>query len=156
MKNYNSEYKRWLECSALNEGERLELISIADDEEAKELRFGAPMGFGTAGLRSTMYMGIGCMNRFTVAQTTRGIAALIKAAGGEARGVAIAYDSRNNSELFARVSACVLAGAGIKTYIFDSIRPTPELSFAVRELGTLAGINITASHNQKEYNGYKA
>ena len=156
MNNYNAEYKRWLDSSALTDDERAQLISIANDEEAKALRFSAPMDFGTAGLRSTMYMGIGCMNRFTVAQTTRGIAALIKSAGGESRGVAIAYDSRNNSREFARVSACVLAGAGIKSYIFDDIRPTPELSFAVRELKTMAGINITASHNPKEYNGYKA
>ena len=120
------------------------------------MRFSAPMDFGTAGLRSTMYMGIGCMNRFTVAQTTKGIAALVKAEGGAERGVAIAYDSRNNSELFARVSAMILAAEGIKVYIFDGIRPTPELSFAVRRLGTMAGINITASHNPKEYNGYKA
>ena len=156
MKKYNDEYKRWLEFDGLTEIERSELKKIENDEEAKQLRFGASMDFGTAGLRSTMYMGIGCMNRFTVAQTTRGIAALIKGAGGEKRGVAIAYDSRNNSELFARVSACVLAGAGIKSYIFNGIRPTPELSFAVRELGAMAGINITASHNPKEYNGYKA
>ncbi len=156
MKNYEAEYLRWLASDALNECERAELESIRENEETKALRFSSPMDFGTAGLRSTMYMGIGCMNRFTVAQTTRGIAALVKAAGGEERGVAIAYDSRNNSREFARVSACVLAGAGIKSYIFDDIRPTPELSFAVRETGALAGINITASHNPKEYNGYKA
>jgi len=101
-------------------------------------------------------MGIGCMNRFTVAQATRGIAALVKAEGGESRGVAIAYDSRNHSREFAEVCAGVLAGAGIKVYIFDDLRPTPELSYAVRELNTMAGINITASHNPKEYNGYKA
>ena len=156
MSGYINEYKRWLNSSVLTKEEKDELVAIESNEEAKQLRFAAPMDFGTAGLRSTMYMGIGCMNRFTVAQTTRGIAALIKEAGGESRGVAIAYDSRNNSELFARVSACVLAAAGIKTYIFDGIRPTPELSFAVRELGAMAGINITASHNPKEYNGYKA
>ncbi len=156
MKNYNYEYQRWLSFEGLSASEKEELLSIANNEELKELRFSLPMGFGTAGLRSTMYMGIGCMNRFTVAQTTRGIAALVKKVGAENRGVAIAYDSRNNSELFARVSASVLAGAGIKTYIFDGIRPTPELSFAVRELKTVAGINITASHNPKEYNGYKA
>ncbi len=154
--SYNKEYQRWLESSLLSESERAELLAIANDEQTKAMRFGAPMDFGTAGLRSTMYMGIGCMNRFTVAQTTRGIAALIKSAGGESRGVAIAYDSRNNSELFARVSACVLASEGIKSYIFNGIRPTPELSYAVRKLGALAGINITASHNPKEYNGYKA
>ena len=153
---YNIEYQRWLDSSVLTEDEKNELVSIKNNEEAKALRFTAPMDFGTAGLRSTMYMGIGSMNRFTVAQTTRGIAALIKLAGGEDRGVAIAFDSRNNSDAFARVSACVLAGAGIKSYIFNSIRPTPELSFALRELGCIAGINITASHNPKEYNGYKA
>ena len=156
MKNYQIEYEKWLASDKLSAEERAELISIQNDEETKELRFAAPMDFGTAGLRSTMYMGIGCMNRFTVAHTTRGIAALIKAEGGESRGVAIAYDSRNHSEEFARVSACVLAGAGIKSYIFNGLRPTPELSYAVRETGALAGINITASHNPKEYNGYKA
>ena len=153
---YNIEYKRWLESSVISESERAELVSIANNEEAKALRFSAPMDFGTAGLRSTMYMGIGSMNCYTVAQTTRGIAALIKLAGGEERGVAIAYDSRNNSDTFDKVSASVLAGAGIKSYIFNDIRPTPELSFALRELGCIAGINITASHNPKEYNGYKA
>ena len=154
--NYNAEFERWLVSSALTDAERSELELLKNDDENKALRFSAPMDFGTAGLRSTMYMGIGCMNRFTVAQTTRGIAALVNAADGAKRGVAIAYDSRNNSREFARVSACVLAGAGIKSYIFDDIRPTPELSFAVRELGCIAGINITASHNPKEYNGYKA
>ena len=156
MKSYQIEFDKWLASDKLSPEERAELLSIRDDEETKELRFGAPMDFGTAGLRSTMYMGIGCMNRFTVAHTTRGIAALIKAEGGESRGVAIAYDSRNHSEEFARVSACVLAGAGIKSYIFNGLRPTPELSYAVRETGALAGLNITASHNPKEYNGYKA
>ena len=156
MANYQNEYTRWLESSVLSAKEREELESIKNNEELKEFRFSNPMDFGTAGLRSTMYQGIGNMNRFTVAQTTRGIAALIKAQGGESRGVAIAYDSRNNSREFAKISACVLAGAGIKSYIFDDIRPTPELSFAVRELNALAGINITASHNPKEYNGYKA
>ena len=156
MANYQNEYTKWLESSVLSAKEREELESIKNNEELKEFRFSNPMDFGTAGLRSTMYQGIGNMNRFTVAQTTRGIAALIKAQGGENRGVAIAYDSRNNSREFAKISACVLAGAGIRSYIFDDIRPTPELSFAVRELNALAGINITASHNPKEYNGYKA
>ncbi len=154
--SYNEEYKRWLCSSALTSSEREELISIENNEELKALRFSADMSFGTAGLRSTMYMGIGCMNRFTVAKTTRAVANLVKKSGGEDRGVVIAYDSRNNSELFARIAACVLVGAGIKAYIFDGVRPTPELSFAVRELSCLAGINVTASHNPKEYNGYKA
>ena len=156
MSNYQVEYERWLSCAALTDSERKELISIKSDEESKALRFTSPMNFGTAGLRSTMYMGIGCMNRFTVAQTTRGIAALVNSLGGAQRGVAIAHDSRNNSREFAKTAACVLAAAGIKVYIFDSLRPTPELSFAVKELRVLAGINITASHNPKEYNGYKA
>ena len=156
MKKYNQEYERWLSSSVISDSEREELISIKDNEEAKELRFSSYMDFGTAGLRSTMNIGPAAMNRFTVAHTTRGIAKLVKSAAGAARGVAIAYDSRNNSREFARVSACVLAGAGVKSYIFDGIRPTPELSFAVKKLGTMAGINITASHNPKEYNGYKA
>ena len=154
--SYNKEFERWLVSGVLTEAEISELESIKNNEELKALRFSSPMDFGTAGLRSTMYMGIGCMNRFTVAQTTRGIAALVRESGGTERGVAIAYDSRNHSEEFAKVSASVLAAAGIKSYIFDGIRPTPELSFAVRELNCVAGINITASHNPKEYNGYKA
>lgn len=156
MKSYETEYERWLSSGKLSEAERDELISIADDEEAKALRFTAPMDFGTAGLRSVMNVGIGSMNRFTVAHTTRGIAALIKAEGKESRGVVIAHDSRNNSREFAITAARVLAGVGIKVYIFDDLRPTPELSFAVINLGAIAGINITASHNPKEYNGYKA
>ncbi len=154
--SYETEYQRWLASEVLTAAQKDELLSIKNDEEAKQLRFAAPMSFGTAGLRSTMYMGIGCMNIYTVAQTTRGIAELVCQEKGEERGVCIAYDSRNNSELFARACASVLAARGIKVYIFDSLRPTPELSFAVRELSCLAGINITASHNPKEYNGYKA
>ena len=154
--DFRKEYERWLASAALTSEEKAELAAIKDNEELKEFRFGDNMSFGTAGLRSSMYMGPACMNRFTVAYTTRGIAALIKSLGAEERGVAVAYDSRNNSEMFARVSACVLAGAGIKVYIFDALRPTPELSFAVRHFGCIAGINITASHNPKEYNGYKA
>ena len=154
--NYNIEYKKWLDSESLTAEEKKELESIAALEDVKAMRFSAPMDFGTAGLRSTMYMGIGCMNRFTVAQTTRGIAALVKSGGGADRGVAIAYDSRNHSEEFAKVSASILAAEGIKVYIFNSLRPTPELSYAVRHFGALAGINITASHNPKEYNGYKA
>ena len=156
MKNYQIEFDKWLNSPILSDEEKNQLLAIKNDEEAKELRFSAPMDFGTAGLRSTMYLGIGCMNIYTVMHTTRGLASLVKREGGENRGVAIAYDSRNNSREFAVASARVLAGAGIKVYIFDDLRPTPELSFAVRETGALAGINITASHNPKEYNGYKA
>ena len=156
MNFFESEYRRFLDSGVLTAEERAELLSIENDAEAKALRFGAPMDFGTAGLRSTMHMGLGCMNRLTVAMTTKGLAALVKKSGGEKRGVVIAYDSRNHSAAFARVSAEVLAGAGIRVYIFDALRPTPELSFALRHLGAIAGINITASHNPKEYNGYKA
>ena len=154
--SYNREYERWLNSEVLTKDEKDELIAIKNDEDVKALRFSEPMSFGTAGLRSTMYMGIGCMNRFTVAQATRGIAALVKKENGKDRGVAIAFDSRNHSAEFARVSASILASEGIKVYIFDTLRPTPELSFAVRYFGAMAGINITASHNPKEYNGYKA
>lgn len=156
MDFYEQEYRRWLNSGVLSAEEREELLCIAENEEQKALRFSAPMDFGTAGLRAVMNLGIGCMNRFTVARTTKGLATLVKACGGEQRGVVIAYDSRNHSKEFARVSAQALAGAGIRVYIFDSLRPTPELSFALRELSAIAGINITASHNPKEYNGYKA
>ena len=119
--NYQVEYERWLASSQLTDDEREELLLIKNDEAEKAFRFAAPMDFGTAGLRSTMHMGIACMNRFTVAQTTRALAALIKSCKGSERGVVIAYDSRINSDVFARVSASVLASAGIKTYIFDDL-----------------------------------
>lgn len=156
MASYRIEYDRWLSSGLLDETQMAEMAEIRDKEDILKLRFGMKMDFGTAGLRSTMNMGPGCMNVFTVAQTTQAIAELIKGEGADARGVAIAYDSRNNSALFSATAAEVLAGNGIPAYLFDGIRPTPELSFAVRELGCIAGINITASHNPKEYNGYKA
>ncbi len=156
MASYRTEYDRWLSSGLLDETQMTEMAEIRDKEDLLKLRFGMKMDFGTAGLRSTMNMGPGCMNVFTVAQTTQAIAELIKSEGADARGVAIAYDSRNNSALFSATAAEVLAGNGIPVYLFDGIRPTPELSFAVRELGCIAGINITASHNPKEYNGYKA
>ena len=156
MASYRTEYDRWLSSGLLDETQMAEMTTIRDKEDILKLRFGMEMDFGTAGLRSTMNMGPGCMNVFTVAQTTQAIAELIMSEGASARGVAIAYDSRNNSALFSGTAAEVLAGNGIPVYLFDGIRPTPELSFAVRELGCIAGINITASHNPKEYNGYKA
>ena len=156
MASYRTEYDRWLSSGLLDETQMAEMTEIRDKEDILKLRFGMKMDFGTAGLRSTMNMGPGCMNVFTVAQTTQAIAELINSEGADARGVAIAYDSRNNSALFSATAAEVLAGNGIPAYLFDGIRPTPELSFAVRELGCIAGINITASHNPKEYNGYKA
>ena len=134
---------------------RSELESIDGNENEIVARFTAPMSFGTAGLRSIMGAGISRMNIYTVAQATQGLAEFIRQENAADKGVAIAHDSRNNSRLFAEISARVLAANGITVYLFDSLRPTPELSFAILELGCISGINITASHNPKEYNGYK-
>lgn len=134
---------------------RSELESIDGNENEIVARFTAPMSFGTAGLRSIMGAGISRMNIYTVAQATQGLAELIRQENAADKGVVIAHDSRNNSRLFAEISARVLAANGIAVYLFDSLRPTPELSFAILELGCISGINITASHNPKEYNGYK-
>ena len=146
----------WAESPVLTKEEKDRVAEIMRDSELVAMNFSAPMSFGTAGLRSRMDMGPGCMNEYTVAHITQAIAALIAKEGAAARGVAIACDSRLHSTEFARVAAEVLAANGIRVYIFDDIRPTPELSFAIRKLGCIAGINITASHNPKEYNGYKA
>lgn len=153
---YLENYNLWLNSPALTDAERQELRDIADNDDELKLRFTSGLTFGTAGLRGTMKTGMNAMNVYTVAQATQGLANLIHKEGRAADGVAIAYDCRNNSELFAKVSAEVLAAAGIPVYIFDALRPTPELSFALRELKCVAGINITASHNPKQYNGYKA
>ena len=153
---YLENYKLWLNSPALTEAERQELRDIADNDDEIKIRFTSGLTFGTAGLRGTMKTGMNAMNVYTVAQATQGLATLIHKEGRAADGVAVAYDCRNNSELFARVSAEVLAAADIPVYIFDALRPTPELSFALRELKCVAGINITASHNPKQYNGYKA
>ncbi len=152
----NKEFLRWKNSGKLTDGMLSELAATENDSEALALRFGTALSFGTAGLRGIMAMGPGCMNIFTVAQATQGMANLVCREGGAARGVAIAYDTRNQSAEFARTAACVLAANGVKVYLFDAPRPTPELSFAIRDLSCLAGINITASHNPKEYNGYKA
>lgn len=154
MEFYIQQYQKWLNSDKLSELQKEELRSLGDNE-IKE-RFYSSLEFGTAGLRGKMKMGTNAMNTFTVAQATQGLANLIIKENRTDDGVAIAYDSRNNSELFAKISASVLAANGIKAYIFDELRPTPELSFALRELHCVAGINITASHNPKEYNGYKA
>lgn len=153
---YLENYNLWLNSPTLTEAERKELRDIADNDDELKLRFTSGLTFGTAGLRGTMKTGMNAMNVYTVAQATQGLANLIHKEGRAADGVVIAYDCRNNSELFARVSAEVLAAADIPVYIFDALRPTPELSFALRELKCVAGINITASHNPKQYNGYKA
>ncbi len=156
MKFYLENYQRWLSCPILTHEEKAELESIKNDDDEIKIRFSSGLTFGTAGLRGTMKVGMNAMNVYTVAQATQGLANLIVKENRAADGVVIAYDSRNNSELFAKVSAEVLAAADIPAYIFDELRPTPELSFAIRELGCVAGINITASHNPKQYNGYKA
>ena len=156
MPNYLDNYNRWLNSDKLSDAERAELLSIKDDDKEIQLRFTDYLSFGTAGLRGTMKVGMNAMNVHTVAYATQGLAQLIIEEGRTADGVAIAYDSRNNSELFAKTAARVLAAADIPAYLFDELRPTPELSFALRELHCVAGINITASHNPKQYNGYKA
>lgn len=147
-------YNKWKE-KVTDPSLRSELESIDGNENEIVARFTAPMSFGTAGLRSIMGAGISRMNIYTVAQATQGLAELIRQENAADKGVAIAHDSRNNSRLFAEISARVLAANGITVYLFDSLRPTPELSFAILELGCISGINITASHNPKEYNGYK-
>ena len=155
--NYRQEYERWLASPALSAEEHTELLSIANDEKEIESRFYGPLEFGTAGLRGTMYVGLHNMNRHVIRWATQGFANVICAEGAEAkaRGVAICMDCRNHSQEFARAAACVMAANGVKVYLFEALRPTPELSFAVREYGCQAGINVTASHNPKEYNGYK-
>ena len=155
--NYRQEYERWLASPALSAEEHAELLSIANDEKEIESRFYGPLEFGTAGLRGTMYVGLHNMNRHVIRWATQGFANVICAEGAEAkaRGVAICMDCRHHSMEFAHAAAEVCAANGIHVRIFESLRPTPELSFAVRHYGCQAGINITASHNPKEYNGYK-
>lgn len=152
---YMEVYKQWLENPYFDEATRAELSAIADDENEIKERFYTELSFGTAGLRGVIGAGINRMNIYTVRKATQGLANYIIKMGGEAKGVAIAYDSRRMSPEFADEAALCLNANGIKTYRFESLRPTPELSFAVRKLGCIAGINITASHNPPEYNGYK-
>ena len=156
MSDYLKYYNEWLQSAALSEEEKQELLAIKENDGEIKQRFSCYLSFGTAGLRGTMKTGMNAMNRHTVAHATQGLACLIVKEGRANDGVAVAYDSRNNSRLFAETAARVLAANGVHAYLFDNLRPTPELSFALRELGCVAGINITASHNPKEYNGYKA
>ncbi len=156
METYFENYKRWLNEERLTDAERFELAQIRNDDNEIRMRFSSYLSFGTAGLRGTMKTGMNAMNVYTVAHATQGLASLICKEGRASDGVVIAYDCRNNSETFARTAASVLAAAKIRVYLFDALRPTPELSFALRTLGCVAGINITASHNPKQYNGYKA
>ncbi|VBB07088.1 phosphoglucomutase and phosphomannomutase phosphoserine signature [Lucifera butyrica] len=155
--SFMQEYERWLNSAALSEAEREELAAIQGDVKEIESRFYAPLEFGTAGLRGILGTGLNRMNIHTVRQATQGIASLITGLGPEAcrRGVAVCMDCRIKSDVFSQEVACVLAANGIQVYLFDALRPTPELSFAVRYLNCIAGVNITASHNPKEYNGYK-
>ena len=150
-------YNEWLESGKLGKDEKAELAAIANDEKEIEYRFGKELEFGTAGMRGIMGMGINMMNVYTVRRATQGLADYIKSKGMAEmkKGVVISYDTRKNSRLFAESAADVLATNGIKTYLFDEVHPVPMLSFAVRQLKTAAGIMITASHNPKEYNGYK-
>ena len=155
MKEYEMKYEEWLNNPIIDEESKKELLSIKDNEEEKEDRFYKDLEFGTAGLRGIIGIGTNRMNKYTVTKATQGLANYIIKQGGQERGVAIAYDCRIMSKEFSEETALCLNANGIKTYRFEDLRPTPELSFAVRELGCIAGIVITASHNPPEYNGYK-
>lgn len=155
MKDYRSIYDEWLLNPYFDEETKKELRGIAEDDQEIKERFYKDLEFGTAGLRGIIGAGINRMNIYVVRRATQGLANYIIKQGGAMKGVAIAYDSRHMSPEFAEEAALTLAANGIKAYKFESLRPTPELSFAVRELGCIAGINITASHNPPEYNGYK-
>lgn len=154
--NYKDEYLKWMNSPVVDEDTKAELKAIENYEDQLKLRFSGMMSFGTAGLREVMRAGLNGMNIYTVRYATQGLADLINSCGEDVGGgVTISYDSRHNSCEYARQSAAVLAANGIHVNIFDELRPTPELSFALRYTGSIAGINITASHNTKEYNGYK-
>lgn len=153
--NYLEEYKNWCTNSIFDENIKKELLKIKDNQKEIEDRFYKSLEFGTAGLRGVMGAGTNRMNKYTVMKATQGLANFIIKERGQNRGVAISYDSRNMSKEFSEYTALCLNANGIKTYIFESLRPVPELSFAVRKLGCISGIMITASHNPPKYNGYK-
>ena len=153
--NYMDEYKKWCEGSEFDEETKRELLSIKDDEKEIEDRFYKELEFGTAGLRGVIGAGTNRMNKYTVGKATQGLANYILKQGVQDKGVAISYDSRKMSKEFSMQTALILNANGIPTYLFESLRPVPELSFAVRNLGCTAGIMITASHNPPKYNGYK-
>ena len=155
--SYRDTYQAWLNSPALSAQEKAELEAIQNDDKEIEARFFDQLAFGTAGLRGTMGVGLYRMNVHVIRHATQAFAQVILEEGplAAARGVAVCFDCRNNSDIFAREAACVMAANGIPVRLFESLRPTPELSFAVREYGCIAGINVTASHNPKEYNGYK-
>ena len=155
--DYKKAYEQWLHSPALSEAEKAELAAIAGDDKEIESRFFSQLEFGTAGMRGTMGVGLYRMNIHVIRHATQAFAKVILNEGPKAvkKGVAVCFDCRNNSDVFAREAACIMAAAGIPVRLFEALRPTPELSFAIREYGCTAGINITASHNPKEYNGYK-
>ncbi len=155
MEDYRARYEEWLSNPYFDEDTKAELKAIADDENEIKERFYMDLEFGTAGLRGIIGAGTNRMNIYVVRKATQGLANYILKVGGEAKGVAIAHDSRRMHDEFTECAALTLAANGIKAYVFDALRPTPELSYAVRCLGCIAGINITASHNPPEYNGYK-
>ena len=152
---YRERYEEWMNNPYFDEATREELKKIADDDNEIKERFYKDLEFGTAGLRGIIGAGTNRLNIYTVRKATQGLANYISAKNAKEQGVAIAYDSRRMSPEFADEAALCLAANGIKAYVFDALRPTPELSYAVRKLGCIAGINITASHNPPEYNGYK-
>ena len=154
MTDYRDEYRRWCEDSYFDDKTRQELKALTSEEEIKD-RFSRELEFGTGGLRGIMGAGLNRMNRYTVRKATQGLANYINSQERTERKAVIAYDSRHNSAEFAMEAALCLCANGIEVYLFDSLRPTPELSFAVRELQCMAGIVVTASHNPPEYNGYK-
>ena len=155
--NYQENYHSWLNDPRLSPADKKELEALAGNEKELEYRFGGELEFGTAGMRGIIGCGMNMMNVYTVMRATQGLAQYIKtlSESDQARGVVISYDTRRNSRLFALKAAAVLAKNGIKAYLFDDVHPVPMLSYAVRYLHTIAGIMITASHNPKEYNGYK-
>ena len=153
--SYREQYDFWLQDAYFDEKTKEELRGIAGDEKEIEDRFYKELEFGTGGLRGGIGAGTNRMNIYTVRKATQGLANYIISQGGKEKGVAIAYDSRRMSPEFADVAALCLAANGIKAYVFDALRPTPELSFALRTLHCISGIVITASHNPPEYNGYK-
>lgn len=153
--DYKERYNEWLSNPYFDADTKAELASIGEDENEIKERFYTDLEFGTAGLRGIIGAGTNRMNIYTVRKATQGLANYIMKSGNAAKGVVVAYDSRRMSPEFADEAALCLAANGIKSYVFESLRPTPELSFAVRKLGCIAGINITASHNPPEYNGYK-
>ena len=153
--NYLEEYKKWCESPEFDEQTKKELLEIKDDTKEIEDRFYKELEFGTAGLRGVIGAGTNIMNKYTVGKATQGLANYIIEQGTQNKGVAISYDSRRMSKEFSLQTALILNANGIKTYLFENLRPVPELSFAVRNLGCTAGVMITASHNPPKYNGYK-